>query len=312
MPPKHWLEVSLDAGRDDSDLIEDALVEAGAQAVTLAEAAASNPILEPAPGETPLWQKLRIQGLFPPDTDSGQVNALLAARLGDSGREAVCRLVEDRDWVRAWRAHFLPMPFGRRLWVCPRHQKPSNNHEGAVIVEMEPGLAFGTGAHPSTALCLEWLDGADLASARVMDYGCGSGILGIAALKLGAATATGVDIDPQAVRASTENARANGVTGRWRSHGAEAAPKGPVDVLLANILAAPLKALAPALARRVRPGGYVVLAGVLQRQAEEVGAAYTQWFEMEVPVLRDGWALLCGLRRGHAGRRSEPWRRPER
>lgn len=293
---RHWLEISLVTDRSHSEQVEEALIETGALAVTLSELDPEDPILEPAPGETPLWQRLRVTGLFQPDTDAAQVSGMLRQTPGLYEAELRSKLVEDRDWVRAWLDHYHPMRFGRRLWICPRGSTPPAGPSEAVLVELDPGLAFGTGTHPSTALCLEWLDGADLHGARVLDYGCGSGILGIAALRLGARELCAVDIDSQALRATVDNAAHNGVASWLQTFSADQAPAVEADALLANILAAPLITLAPTLARRVRPGGHIVLSGILQRQADGVSAAYAHWFDMDAPVLREGWALVTGRR----------------
>ncbi|TCO81634.1 [LSU ribosomal protein L11P]-lysine N-methyltransferase [Plasticicumulans lactativorans] len=291
-----WLELTLEAREHRSEVLEDALLEAGACAVTLSDAA-DEPILEPAPGATPLWSRTRVTGLFDAQTDIEQVKHLLCALLGCAQLpEAQLHAVEERDWVRAWMDHFHPMRFGERLWVVPSCRQPPD--PDAVNLLLDPGLAFGTGTHPTTALCLEWLDAAELAGRRVIDYGCGSGILAIAALKLGAHTATAIDIDPQALIATRENAAVNQVDHRLRVGKPEALGDVQVDVVLANILAGPLMLLAPRLAALTRPGGHVVLAGLLERHADEVEAAYAPWFELQPRREREGWTRLHGIRRG--------------
>jgi ribosomal protein L11 methyltransferase len=211
--------------------------------------------------------------------------------------------VADRAWEREWLKDFKPMRFGRRLWVCPGGQRPAAGEAGidTVLVELDPGLAFGTGTHATTALCLDWLDsGSDswLGGASVIDYGCGSGILAVAALKLGAVRAVAMDIDPQALIATRENAERNGVLEKVQVTGARDCGGATVDVLLANILAGPLIELAPQLAERVRPGGRIALSGLLLEQADAVTAAYRPWFDIGLTGARDGWGVLTGCRRG--------------
>jgi len=206
-----------------------------------------------------------------------------------------CRQIEDADWQESWKAYVQPMPFGDgRLWICPSHR--SIDVPGATVVTLDPGLAFGTGTHPSTALCLEWLARQDVRGLRVLDYGCGSGILGIAALKLGAAAVLAVDIDPQALTATRDNAERNGVSGQLDCALPAQAVEEPVDIVLANILARPLIELAPMLIARTLPGGYLVLAGLLESHADEVRAAYQAHFSFAADALQDGWSRLAARR----------------
>ncbi len=296
-----FLKLQLDAGAQDPEVFEEALFAAGASSVTLADAA-DNPVLEPAPGTTPLWPTVRIEALFDGETDPLAVIALLQELLPEPLPANRFSIVEDRVWEREWLKDFRPMRFGKRLWVCPGGQRPSaaDLHEHGtdpVILELDPGLAFGTGTHPTTALCLEWLDGASLSGVSVIDYGCGSGILAIAALKLGAAEAIGVDIDPQALTASRDNAARNGVSGDLKLLTADEPLDQSVDVVLANILAEPLHALAAVLQARVIAGGKLVLSGILTTQAAQVAASYAPWFDIAIGSSRDGWARLDGTRR---------------
>ena len=266
---------------------------------------AAEPLLEPPPGATPLWQQTVTRGLFHPETDLDAVIAVLRELLPD-GAQLQCeqRKVEDKDWINAWLQHAKPMRFGTDdapgLWICPSGHRVAE--AGATVVQLDPGLAFGTGTHPSTALCLQWLATHALAGRRVLDYGCGSGILAIAALKRGAATADAVDIDPQALIATRGNAEINGVARALRcadvAQFTEQAVDESVDIVLANILARPLIQLAPELARRLRPGGSIVLAGVLRTQADEVRAAYAPWFDFEPDGEREDWARINGVKRG--------------
>ena len=204
----------------------------------------------------------------------------------------------DRAWEREWLNDFKPMRFGRRLWICPGGQLPTTPQANdTVLIELDPGLAFGTGTHPTTALCLEWLDAADVAGKRVIDYGCGSGILAIAAAKSGATAVSAVDIDPQALIATRDNAERNGVAQLITPRLVEGATLAPADILLANILAGPLESLAPTFASLVPTGGRVVLSGILRNQAEAVATTYAAWFDIAPAVVRDDWARLDGVRR---------------
>ena len=295
-----WLQLTLEALDHAPEQLEDALLQAGALAVTL-EDAGDQPVLEPAPGETPLWAHTRITGLFDAQTDIEVVKKQLRRFLHTSDLPE-CRLtaLEERDWVRAWLDHFHPMRFGRRLWICPTCQTPPDPE--AVNIRLDPGLAFGTGAHPSTALCLEWLDSADLRRQTLLDYGCGSGILAIAAAKLGAQRVWAVDIDPQALMASDDNAAENEVEDRIElADPAELPAALTVDILIANILAGVLIRLAPELARRVKPGGRLALAGILEAHADAVQAVFNRDFIFGPRRQREDWVLLEGRRR-EAGR----------
>ncbi len=285
-----FLQLTLTIGSADPAPFEDALLAAGAASITL-EDAGDDPVLEPAPGSTPLWPRVRVKALF----DSAANPEALRA----SFPEATFEHIADRAWEREWLKDFRPMRFGRRLWVCPGGQRPQLDEavDAPCLIELDPGLAFGTGTHPTTALCLEWLDNASLPGKFVVDYGCGSGVLAIAALKLGAAAALAVDIDPQALIATRENAARNQVAERLTVIGAGEASTRLADILLANILAEPLLELAPSFAERVAPGGCVVLSGILRSQAGPVATRCAAWFDMRPATPRDDWALLYGVRR---------------
>lgn len=290
-----WLQLTLEAIRHSPEVLEDALLDAGAVAVTLQDAG-DDPVLEPAPGETPLWSRTRVTGLFEAQTDIEAVKQLLIQQLGREVLPELCaETLEERDWVRAWMDNFHPMRFGQRLWVCPSNQTPPDPN--AVNLVLDPGLAFGTGTHPTTALCLEWLDAHPPLDRVVIDYGCGSGILAIAAGLLGAKELWATDIDPQALLATRENAQNNRMAERMSIVAPQDLSAPPADVVLANILAGPLVMLAPSLAARVRPGGSVVLAGLLARDADEVEAAYAPWFELQARGEKEGWTRIHGVRR---------------
>ena len=288
-----FLQLTFDIGGSDPVPLEDELIELGASSVTL-EDAADDPVLEPAPGETPLWPTIRLHALFDGEADANAIADAIAAKFPLAPRPRVTR-VEDRAWEREWLKDFRPMRFGRRLWVCPGGQ-PAGDAD-AVRVELDPGLAFGTGTHPTTAMCLEWLDGRDLRDRTVVDYGCGSGILAIAALKLGASSAHAVDIDPQALIATRENAVRNGIGSGLTVTGEPTLPEAATDLLVANILAGPLVELAPRLAAAIRAGGELALSGVLAEQVDAVTAAYRPWFDITFTATRDGWGLIGGQRR---------------
>jgi ribosomal protein L11 methyltransferase len=289
--PFHQLVIDL--GPADPGPAETACLALGAFSVSLTDAA-NHPVLEPAPGEAPLWPEVQLSALYPADVKPGIVAATLMVVLDLPAAAIRIELVEDRVWEREWLRDFRPMQFGRRLWVCPGGQPPGKRD--AIVLELDPGLAFGTGTHPTTAMCLEWLDGAPLSGLRVLDYGCGSGILALAALKLGAASACAVDIDPQALIATRQNARHNGLTAQLEIFLAGSPLSGPFDLVLANILAGPLRQLAPDLAGFC-PAGKLLLAGLLDAQATEVADAYSPWFDIETAARRDGWTALIGHRR---------------
>jgi ribosomal protein L11 methyltransferase len=299
-----FLELSFDLGSLDVQAAEDAAFECGAFAVTLIDARddEGTAVLEPAPGEMPLWPATRLKCLFHspscavrPEPPRAERAAALAAALGIDAAQIEARTVADRPWEWEWLKDFHALRFGRRLWVCPRHERVEE--PGAIVVSLDPGLAFGTGTHASTALCLSWLDAHLPAGARVIDYGCGSGVLGIAAARLGAAEVHAFDIDPQALIATGDNACANGVQARLQVHAEVATLPSQADVLLANILAAPLCTLASRFADLVAPGGQVVLAGLMAAEVAEVTAAYSTCFDVARSGEREGWVALAGRRR---------------
>jgi ribosomal protein L11 methyltransferase len=297
-----WLELSLRCRASDEARLEAALEDLGALSVSLLDAAEADneqAILEPGVAETPLWPEIILLALFEQGTDE---NLLLHALEAWDGRldlsSASFRTVEDQDWERAWMDQFRPMLFGRRTWVVPSNQPQPEESQGAqnAVVTLDPGLAFGSGTHPTTALCLAWLDGLELHDKTVLDFGCGSGILALAALKLGAARAIGVDNDPQALIASVDNAERNGVADRLQVYTPEDEPAARYPVVVANILAVALDALAELLATRVETGGVIALSGILDGQDTELLLRYAAWFD-DLAVAKEGdWVRITGRR----------------
>jgi ribosomal protein L11 methyltransferase len=293
-----WTQLRIPADPDSADRLEDLLIELGAEAVSM-EDAADQPLYEPDAGTTPLWHNTTVTGLFEAGRDADQLCSDIRAgwhqQTGHNLPDINVSQIEDKDWVRAWMDDFHPLQFGERLWIVPSwHDAPDPNAANLIL---DPGLAFGTGTHPTTALCLEWLDSQNLNDKQVIDYGCGSGILGLAALLLGAKHVVGVDTDPQALQASRDNAQRNGVDNhRLDLYLPEGEPDTTADIMLANILAQPLIGLASHLAARTRPGGKLVLSGILAHQAQNVIAAYEPWFTMDPPEQREEWIRLTGQR----------------
>jgi ribosomal protein L11 methyltransferase len=271
---------------------EAALFDAGALSVTLTDAV-DDAILEPAPGEVRLWPQTVLQALFPAETAGPESIIVLANALNLPANRISVERVADRVWEREWLKDFHSMRFGRRLWIVPTHEQPPADPD-AVCVSLDPGLAFGTGTHPSTALCLTWLDSRLVPGAEVIDYGCGSGVLAIAAARLGAHRAQAFDIDPQALIATGDNAGTNRVQHIVQVHASAETLRAPVDVVLANILAGTLVELAPRLCALLRPGGQLVLAGILKQQVHEVRAGFAPWVDLTVFAERDGWSALSG------------------
>lgn len=297
-----YLELTLSCHEHDQPRFEAALEDVGALSITLLDADAETPneraILEPGVGETPLWQQIQLNALFNQGVDR---KALLAAlEAFDAGLDlssASFREVEDQAWERAWMDDYRPMAFGQRLWVYPWNIEPEDLPDNAVVLRLDPGLAFGSGTHPTTALCLEWLESLDLNGKPVLDFGCGSGILAIAALKLGAESAVGIDNDPQAVLASGDNAERNGVGEQLDVYLPDDAPEGQFPVVVANILADALDKLAEQLAARCAPGGRLALSGILKGQEGPLLERYTPWFDQLSVCQREDWVRIDGRRR---------------
>ena len=303
-----YLELSLRCAESAQPRYENALEDVGALSVTMLDADADtsneNAILEPGVGETPLWDSLVLTALFPAETNAlALLAALEAFDPGLDWSQAAFRKIEDEDWERAWLDQFQPMRFGARTFIVPwNHALPDEaNAPDAAVVRLDPGLAFGSGTHPTTALCLRWLDDlaarGELRGEPVLDFGCGSGILALAALKLGAERAIGVDNDPQALLASRDNAQRNDVGERLAVYLPEDEPAAQYPFVVANILASALDALAETLAARVAPGGRIALSGILHGQEGELLQRYAAWFDA-LAATRDGdWMRIDGVRR---------------
>lgn len=293
-----WIQATIDTDSKVAERMADALMECGALSAAIEDAYAGTPQEEPIfgePGEPVdrLWSQSRIIVLFEHDADPALLIAAAANACQLPLPRFVTERIEEQDWVRLTQSQFEPIRISDRLWITPTwHDAPVPD---AINLQLDPGLAFGTGSHPTTRLCLQWLDAHLTPGATVLDYGCGSGILAIAALKLGAGDTHGIDIDPQAVRASRDNAAQNGVSARFALP--DDLPAIQVDVLLANILANPLRMLGGMLANHVKTGGKIVLSGILAEQAEELSAIYSSWFDMDPPVFDEGWTRLTGTRR---------------
>jgi ribosomal protein L11 methyltransferase len=316
-----YRELVIDAARDTAEALSDALMDLGALSVSIEDADADTPDEQPVFGEPGMmsqaqsWHHSRVVALLSIDQDPDVLLRAAANQLQLAVPAFETREVADQDWVRLTQSQFAPIAIGKRIWVVPSwHDAPDPD---ALILELDPGLAFGTGSHPTTRLCMEWLETHVQTDNTVLDYGCGSGILAILAAKCGAGDVVGIDIDVQAVTTAHDNALRNRVAGPALRFGlpdalpsattdataaasaanAVAAPGATFDIVVANILSNPLKVLASMLCGRVRPGGRIALSGVLARQAEEVAAAYAPWIEMTVWGEHEGWVCLSGVRR---------------
>ncbi|POE05541.1 50S ribosomal protein L11 methyltransferase [Pectobacterium odoriferum] len=291
-----WIQLKINTSGKVAEQLGDVMMESGAVSVTFQDTH-DTPVFEPLPGETRLWGDTDAIALYDAETDMNTVIAILEQEplLGMGFKHKIEQL-EDKDWEREWMDNFHPMQFGKRLWICPSWREiPDPN---AVNVMLDPGLAFGTGTHPTTALCLQWLDGLDLEGKTIIDFGCGSGILAIAALKLGAARAIGIDIDPQAIQASRDNAQRNGVSERLELYLPKDQPTDlSADVVVANILAGPLRELAPLISDLPKAGGHLGLSGVLATQADGVAEAYADKFTLDPVAEREEWCRITGQRR---------------
>lgn len=273
-------------------MVSEALEGAGALAVTFADPGGT-PILEPEPGTAPLWAQLVLSAIFEADTDVAALRDIVAASAGSLPDDFSISFLRERNWAAEFRERLQPLRFGHRLWICPSGMS-CPDPEG-IVIELEPGLAFGSGSHPSTQLCLEWLAGLELAGSRLLDFGCGSGVLSIAALKLGAAHVTALDIDPQALQATADNAARNNCGERLEIASSETFLKGQhFDIIVANILADTLLDRARLFASLGRSGTRIALSGILSDQSTRVCEGFAHWFDLEPSAERDGWALLSG------------------
>ncbi len=291
-----WLQLTLEATKSNSDQLSELLTQAGAVAVTLQDAF-DDPIFEPPIGSTPLWKELLITGLFDADINIDTVLNLIKENTGILPFYTLNPL-EDKDWIRAWMDDFKPMQFGQRVWICPSWHTPPDTR--AVNIMLDPGLAFGTGTHPTTSLCLKWLDNHFYEPIDVIDYGCGSGVLGIAASLLNAHKVYAVDLDPQALIATLANAEKNNVSDKLETFSVNSFKQQQTQLqcplLIANILAAPLIELAPILSAHVSSGGHILLSGILEEQAEKVSNAYKKWFTIDEVTQEGEWIRIVGTK----------------
>jgi ribosomal protein L11 methyltransferase len=292
-----WLQIAVNTTKDNATMAEDCLFAAGAQTVTLTDAA-DQPILEPGPDETPIWNRIIITGLFSSNSNQQQLLDEINHNLGDIKFTCKTETLQDQNWTRVWMDHFHAMQFGQRLWVCPLHIEPPE--PDAINLRLDPGLAFGTGTHPTTSLCLHWLDQNIKHQDNLLDYGCGSGILAIAACMLGIKQSDGVDIDPQALLATHDNAEVNQVRQKIKTFLADDFQKhhanSQYDIVVANILSGPLAELAPMLANHTKTNGDIVLSGILKEQAAPLIDTYSEYFTMDTPRFEEDWVLLHGIK----------------
>ncbi|AIY64680.1 50S ribosomal protein L11 methyltransferase [Pseudoalteromonas piratica] len=287
-----WVQIRINSTKENAELISDELMELGCPSVTFVDAK-DTPIYEPKLGEVTLWADTTVIGLFDASVDMQAITDQLAT-LPALQEQFVFKVeqLEDKDWEREWMDNFHPIQFGERLWICPSWRDiPDPN---AVNVLLDPGLAFGTGTHNTTALCLRWLDSLDLTGKTVVDFGCGSGILGIAALKLGAERVIGIDIDPQALEASRDNAERNGVADLLEVYLPEDQPEFEADILVANILAQPLRELHQVILGLLKSGGQFALSGILEEQVASVEDIYSQYANLETSLQDGEWMRVAG------------------
>ncbi len=294
-----WLSATIETDASHAEVLSDALFELGALSVSIEDAHAGTDAEQPIfgePGEPTdvVWEASHVVALFEQDSDAAGIIAAAAAECGLPTPAFSIDTIEEQDWVRATQAQFDPIRISERLWITPTWHEPPN--PSAINLQLDPGLAFGTGSHPTTRLCLQWLDNNLRGGETVLDYGCGSGILAIAARKLGAGATVGIDIDPQAIIASNQNAEQNGVQADFFLP--DNMPGGQqYDVVVANILTNPLRMLGPLLAGSCKPGGRIALSGILAEQAGEIVSLYSQWFDLVEPVFDEGWTCISGTKR---------------
>ena len=287
-----WLQLSVTTDENTAPDISEILGTLGAVSVTYVDAA-DQPVYEPEPGETRIWKKTRVIGLFEPDADMELIKSIVSLNFTNTIPEDwQLETLDDQVWERTWMEYYRPMKFGEKLWVCPTGQEISE--PGTVCLTLDPGLAFGTGTHPTTALCLKWLSNHDLTGKSIIDYGCGSGILAIAAILLGANHACAVDIDPQALTATRDNAKKNHLENKINCYQPDQFPGSRADMVLANILAQPLIELSQLISGLVKPAGQLILSGILNEQAESVIKAYTPFIAINPPIQQEDWCRLDG------------------
>ena len=288
-----WQELRFSTTPDQLENLESWLFEQGALAVTL-EDNADEPLLEPGPGETPLWQNIKLVALFEVGINLSPILASVPQQWVTASANAA-DFVPDQDWERAWMENFEPLKMGKRLWICPSWCEPPDPH--AVNINLDPGLAFGTGTHPTTAMCLGELDATIQPGVNLIDYGCGSGILGIAAIKLGAERMIGIDIDPQALEASLDNANRNGVADKLEVYLPENQPEFSADIVVANILAQPLRELHSVILGLLKPGGKIAMSGILEEQAQSVADIYAPFIELDDIAVEGDWTRVSGTKK---------------
>lgn len=291
-----WLQIRVQSTPEQVPELEDLLLGCGAMVVTF-EDVNDDPVYEPELNTTPLWNHTRVTGLFEADADIEQIRPLIEEKATELNTDLATKIeiLEDKDWEREWMDSYHPIQFGKRLWVCPSWRDIPD--PDAVNLMLDPGLAFGTGTHPTTALCLEWLDSIDCQDKSIIDYGCGSGILGIAGLLLGANNMVGIDIDPQAVQATQDNAQRNHIdSSRIEVKLPPYESDLQAEVVVANILAGPLAQLADTISALVATGGQLALSGILSNQAQEVIDAYSPWFTIDSVVEKEDWVRIVATK----------------
>ena len=291
-----WQQLKIQLHSEDTSYFEQILFDSDAISISYLDAE-DQPVFQEEPGSTPLWDNTFLLCLFNTKTDLGSLlNKLRCNTKVLNNKSLNIELIEDQDWERSWMKDFEPIQFGEKLWICPSWLSPPEPN--AVNIKLDPGLAFGTGNHATTSLCLRWLDQADVRGSEVIDYGCGSGVLSIASALLGAVKVHSVDNDPQAISATIDNSRRNKVPGDvLTTYLPEAVPPVHADILIANILERPLIDLSEKFAELVKKGGYITLSGLLEEQIPSLLSCYNRWFDMEVPQVEQGWVLLCGTRK---------------
>ena len=291
-----WQQLKIQLHSENASYFEQILFDSDAISISYLDAE-DQPVFQEEPGSTPLWDNTFLLCLFNTKTDLGSLlNKLRCNTKVLNNKSLNIELIEDQDWERSWMKDFEPIQFGEKLWICPSWLSPPEPN--AVNIKLDPGLAFGTGNHATTSLCLRWLDQADVRGSEVIDYGCGSGVLSIASALLGAVKVHSVDNDPQAISATIDNSRRNKVPGDvLTTYLPEAVPPVHADILIANILERPLIDLSEKFAELVKKGGYITLSGLLEEQIPSLLSCYDRWFDMEAPQVEQGWVLLCGTRK---------------